>query len=68
MDEWMVAVFGIYVIDLFVSTLEQQKSQRFTREKSHPMTALIVSWPQRADGASKCRVPFQKSEGGVRTS
>lgn len=68
MDRWMVAVSGIYVMDLFVSTLEQQKSQRSTREKSHPTTALIVSRPQRAGGASKCRVPFWKSEGGVRTA
>lgn len=68
MDGWIVAVSGIYVMDLFVSTLEQQQSQRSTKEKSHPTTALIVSRPQRAGGASKCRVPFRESEGGVRTT
>lgn len=40
MDGWLLAVSRIYVMDLFVSTLEQQKSQRSTRGKSHPIRWL----------------------------
>lgn len=36
MDGWMVAVSGIYVMDLFVSTPEQQKSQEMDQGEIAP--------------------------------
>ncbi len=66
MDRWMVAVSGIYLMDLFVSTPEQQKSQEVGQGEIAPYDGS-----DSADGTSKCHgcyVSFWKSEGEMRTA